>query len=178
MKFYEEVLKPAFNLIVGVGVVVLSCGLIVLAFYSCEQENANGVRYLKDYGSASQIVVSYYASRGGKQGSKILRSPLKEVAEEIDRDITFTVDGDSTKLHLLRNDMKVTYYWPMATEWERHNLPRDFPSRGTPAVDNITYKIDGVTYSCQPSQLNRTPKERINNSSRRNRKNEVRKSIR
>ena len=170
MKLYEEVLKPVFHLIVGVGAAVLFYGLIALAAYSCERENANGVRYLKDYGSASQIVVSYYASRGGKQGSKILRSPLKEVAEEIDRDITFTVEGDSTELHLLRNDMKVTYYWPRATEWERHNRPRNRPFLyGTPAVDTITYKIDGVTYSCQPSQLNRTPKERIDNSSRRNR---------
>lgn len=49
-----------------------------------------------------------------------------EVVEEIDRDITFTVDGDSTELHLLRNDMKVKYYWSMATEWERQTLPRDF----------------------------------------------------
>lgn len=159
MKFYEEVLKPAFHFIVGVGAVVLFYGLIALAVYSCERENANGVRYLKDYGSASQIVVSYYASRGGKQGSKILRSPLKEVAEEIDRDITFTVEGDSTELHLLRNDMKVEYYWPMGTRWKRH--------RGLPAVDVVTYKIDGVTYSCQPSQLNRTPKEKIDNSPRR-----------
>ena len=137
--------------------------VVIFGFSQCEKENADRVRYLKDYGSASQIVVSYYASRGGKQGGKILRSPLKEVAEEIDRDITFIVEGDSTELHLLRNDMKATYYWPMSTDWERANLPRSQPTRGTPAVDTITYRVNGVLYSCQPSQLSRIPKERMNN---------------